>query len=112
MSDSRLKPSTEYLEAYLDTTPYLVETLQVYDIDREIYWYPSVMNLGSKGIVFPIDDDSEYKWKACKFIDSNKDGYEKELDVENGKEFDKYDFVETLKFLNITVNIDNGQNTN
>ena len=111
MSDTRLKPNTEFLEQHLENTPYLVESLGIYDNDRKLYWYPSVMNLGKNGVVFPILEKDTYKWKACKFIKTEKEEYTKELDVENGKEFDKQEFLETLKFLNIAIDI-NGKNTN
>ena len=100
MSDTRLKPNTEFLEKHLENTPYLVESLSIYDHDRELYWYPSVMNLGKNGVIFPILEKDTYKWKACKFIKTEKD-----------KEFDKQDFLKTLKFLNIAIDI-NGKNTN
>ena len=104
MSDTRLKPNTEFLEQHLENTPYLVESLSHYDINRKIYWYPSVMNMGVRGVVFPIRDKKTYKWKACKYIETDKDNYSKELDVENGMEDEKFDFLKTLDFMEIIIN--------
>ena len=104
MSDTRLVPESEFLEQHLENTPYLVESLSHYDINRRIYWYPSVMNMGARGVVFPIRDKKTYKWKACKYIETDKDNYSKELDVENGMEVEKFDFLKTLDFMEIIIN--------
>jgi hypothetical protein len=81
MSDTRLVPESEFLEKHLENTPYLVESLSHYDINRKTY-----------------------KWKACKYIETDKDNYSKELDVENGMEVNKFDFLKTLDFMEIIIN--------
>ena len=44
MSDSRMVDESEFMEKHLKNTPQVIKDLKQYDIERSIYWYPSVVN--------------------------------------------------------------------
>ena len=114
-SNSLLKQESDTLEEVMKTTPQLVKDLQVYDFTREIYWLPTVINMGDRGIIYPEGTTDNWKWKYAKVVDvpkesqkkypiQNKDDeyYKTMLDVENAEEFENTEFLEACKAMGIT----------
>ena len=115
-SNSKLKQDSEFLKEMMNTTPQLAKDLQVYDFTREIYWFPSCINMGPKGVIYPEGTINNWKWKVAKpksipkkyrqkYPIPGKDGayYEKQLDVENAVEFENTDFFEAFKEMGLTI---------
>ena len=108
MSDSRYEISSLQLVENLKKSPILVQKLKVEDKHRNIVWFPSVINMGELGMIFPEGTPEEYVWKYAKVIDVSKeeqhkyDNYDKRLDVENAKEYSQYEFLEACKEMGIT----------
>jgi|TARA_Y100000590_G_scaffold15147_1_gene18231 hypothetical protein len=113
MSNSQY--TEENLEKIENTTQ-LVNELKKLDEERQIYWYPSVVNMGPKGIIFPEGTEEQWVWKYAKVVEipkeeqeqypiPDKDGefYTTKLDVEGAKTFGQYDFMEACKTMGITV---------
>ena len=113
MSNSNF--TEENLEQVENTTKLLNE-LKFFDGSREIYWYPSVVNMGPKGIIYPEGNVDEWVWKYAKVVDvpkeeqeqypiPGKDGefYTTKLDVENAETYGQYDFIDACKEMGITV---------
>ena len=92
----------------LKKSPKLVQALKFEDKHRNIVWFPSVINMGELGMIFPEGIPEEYVWKYAKVIDVPKeeqheyDNYDKRLDVENAKEYSQYEFLEACKEMGIT----------
>ncbi len=105
MSDSRMVDESEFMEKHLKNTPQVIKDLKQYDIERSIYWYPSVVNVPEKGVVFPIEMKSNdtYGWTAAKYIESDKDGYDFELDMDNAQSFGSIFFYEALKYIGTII---------
>ena len=114
-SNSLLKQESDTLEEVMKTTPQLVKDLQVYDFTREIYWLPTVINMGDRGIIYPEGTTDSWKWKYAKVVDvteaSQKDYpipgtdgeyYTTMLDVENAEEFKSTEFLKACKSMGIT----------
>ena len=106
--------SSHYIEENLDkveNTSKLVNELKFFDEEREIYWYPSVVNMGPKGIIFPEGNVEQWVWKYAEVIDippnmrEKYDGHEKRLDVENAKSYEQYSFLEACKDMGIAQDI-------
>ena len=87
-----------------DHVPLYVE---FFDEERQIYWYPSVINMGPKGIIFPEGNLETWYWRYAKVIFipeeerenypvPGKDGefYESRLDVEGAKRFGQFEFLD------------------
>ena len=90
----------------IQQTSQLVKDLSVKDYDRNIWWYPSVVNMGKLGIIFPEGSTNDWVWKFAsvvkvdeedkeKYPVPGKDGeyYTERLDVENAVEFGQYEFL-------------------
>jgi hypothetical protein len=94
----------------------LVEDLKFFDKKREIYWYPSVLNMGPKGVIFPEGSIEEWVWKYAKVVeipekeqkqypilDKDEEFYKEKLDVENAETFGQYEFLDACKKMGITT---------
>ena len=112
MSDSRFTEDSEYLKMHLKNTPPVVIELKRYDLVRSIFWFPSVVNVPEKGVVFPKEDGDIYSWVSAKYVESEREGYDFELDMENSKEIESSFFYEALKYIGVVVegNIDGKSN--
>ena len=108
MSDSRYKISSLQLVENLKKSPKLVQALKVEDERRSIVWFPSVINMGELGMIFPEGTPEEYVWKYAKVVEISEDlreqydNYDKRLDVENAKEYSQHEFLEACKEMGIT----------
>ena len=111
MSDSRYEISSLQLVENLKKSPLLVQKLKFEDKHRNIVWFPSVINMGELGMIFPEGTPEEYVWKYAKVVDVPKeeqhkyDNYDKRLDVENAETFGKNEFMKACKAMGITENI-------
>ena len=61
MSSSYYKKGTIQRKEHLESTAQLIRELEFFDEERDIYWYPSVVNMGPKGIIFPEGDESVFR---------------------------------------------------
>ena len=52
-SDSRYEIDGISLIENLKKSPKLVQDLQFRDLKRNIVWFPAVINMGDKGLIFP-----------------------------------------------------------
>ena len=95
----------------------LVKELEFYDEVRKIYWYPSVVNMGELGIIYPFGDKLNWSWKfasVVKIDESEKEKYPilgkegeyytERLDVDNAMDFGQYDFLSACKCMGIVGN--------
>ena len=108
MSDSRYEIGSLQLIDNLKKSPQLVRETQFEDKDRNITWFPSVINMGKLGMIFPEGTKDEYVWKYAKVIDIPEedrklyDNYSQTLDVENAETFKQHEFIEACKAMGIT----------
>ena len=104
----------------IENTSKLVEELKFFDEERQIYWYPSVVNMGPKGIIFPEGDAEHWVWKYAQVVEVpkeeqknypilDKEGefYTEKLDIDNAKAFGQYEFLKACKKMGITTEIKN-----
>ena len=123
MSDSRYEIGSLKLMDNLKKSPQLVQDLQFEDTNRNIVWFPAVINMGEMGIIFPdsvvkkgkkasFDGRTQnYVWKYAKVVeipeDERKkyDNYDRRLDVENAEVFDKYEFMKACEQMGVTRDV-------
>ena len=112
MSDSRYESDSIALIENLKNSPKLVQDLQHKDLQRDIVWFPAVINMGEKGLIFPEGTSEEdYVWKYAQVVDipeeerHNYNNYDRRLDVENAESFGQEGFLEACKTMGITQNI-------
>ena len=113
MSDSRYEIGNLQLIENMKSSPQLVRESQFVDKKRGIIWFPSVINMGKLGMIFPEGTKDKYVWKYAKVIDIpeeervNYDNYSQRLDVENAKTFQQNDFMGACKEMGITQRLNN-----
>ena len=108
MSDSRYEVDSLQLLDNLKKSPKLVQELKVEDKDRNIMWFPSVINMGELGIIFPEGTPEDYVWKYAKVIDIPEeerhkyDNYDRRLDVDGAFTFSQNEFMKACDEMGIT----------
>jgi len=100
----------------IENSSKLVNELKSFDEERKIYWYPSVVNMGQKGIIFPEGSPDNWIWKYAEVIPIKEEEqldypipgeddkyYTEKLDVEGAKKYGQYEFLQACKDMGITV---------
>jgi hypothetical protein len=111
MSNSYYVVDSDALKESLDTSPQLVKDLSFVDEDRNIVWFPAVLNMGKRGIIYPEGNIIDWSWKYAQVIKIPKnnldkyEGYESMLDVENAVTYGRYQFLTACKDMGITRDI-------
>ena len=111
MSDSRYEIGSINLIENLKKSPQLVRESQFEDKDRGIVWFPSVINMGTLGMIYPEGTSTNYLWKYAKIVDIPKeeqavyDNYTQRLDVENAETFEQDNFMGACKAMGITKDL-------
>ena len=101
----------------IENTSKLVEDLKYFDEERELYWYPSVVNMGKLGIIYPEGSVENWRWRFASVIEVepdeiesypilNEEGkfYTEKLDVKNAMEFGQYEFLQACQSMGIVGN--------
>ena len=108
MSDSRYEVDSLQLLDNLKKSPKLVQELKIEDKERNIMWFPSVINMGELGMIFPEGTPEDYVWKYAKVIDIPKeeqhkyDNYDRRLDVDGAFTFSQNEFMKACDEMGIT----------
>jgi len=118
-SNSHLTEASEYVEAAEANQPKLVTELRVLDELRHLVWYPSVINIPMKGMIFPMGTENEWTWEVMKVREVTEEEKEKYpmpekdgeffktiLDVKGKKNFPKDKFIDALKEIGGVVDLD------
>ena len=118
-SNSTLKAESDTVKKAEANQPKLVTELSVLDSLRNIVWYPSVINIPLKGMVFPMGTKDNWSWEVMKVREvteaerekypiPNKEGefFKTILDVKGKKNYDKDNFMEALKEIGGVVELD------
>ena len=111
MSDSRFEKDSLRMIENEKATPKLVTDLKFHDRERDIIWYPSVINMGQLGLIFPEGHPSNWSWRYAPVVEVIEDekeqygGHTHRLDMENALVFDKNDFLSACKEMGITKDL-------
>ena len=111
---------TEENSDKVENTSQLVEELKFFDEERKIYWFPSVVNMGPKGIIYPEGKVESWVWKYAEVVPIKEEEqldypipgeddkyYTEKLDVEGAKSYGQYEFLEACKEMGITMEVPN-----
>ena len=109
MSDTRF--SNDHDKESEQNMSLLMNQIKVFDQARRIWWYPSVVNMGKLGMIFPEGSSKyQWQWKFAKVVpveegDTEAEGYKEKLDIENAKAYNKTDFLSAIKEMGITKDL-------
>jgi hypothetical protein len=108
MSDSRYSVGSLELIDNLKKSPKLVQDTAFEDEKRNIIWFPSVVNMGDLGMIFPEGTPEEYVWRYAKVIEIPEEerdqynNYDRRLDVDNAETFKRNEFIKACEAMGIT----------
>ena len=108
MSDSRYSVGSLELIDNLKKSPNLVQDTAFEDEKRNIIWFPSVVNMGDLGMIFPEGTPEEYVWRYAKVIEIPEEerdqynNYDRRLDVDNAETFKRNEFIKACEAMGIT----------
>jgi len=113
-TNSVFKKDSEELKTALGRSPKLISDLQFHDEERNLIWFPVVLNMGKRGMIYPQGSKDNWSWKYASIIDISKeeqkdypipgkDGkfYETKLDVDNALTYENTQFIQACDDMGI-----------
>tara|TARA_R100001369_G_C3312805_1_gene167632 strand:- start:2 stop:454 length:453 start_codon:yes stop_codon:yes gene_type:complete len=112
-SNSLYKNDSDELKQIKKSSTELMREISMYDYDRKIHWFPSVLNMGKLGLIYPEGSKDNWSWKLAEVRKlSNEEqsqpqyeGHEYTLDVDNSKEFGQHEFLQACKDMGIVKGV-------
>ena len=100
--------SPELKKAQVGATQ-LMNDVAYYDEDRKIMWFPSVLNMGKLGVIYPEGTKNNWTYKMAQVRQLSEteqkeekyNGHKEILDVDNAKEYGQYEFLEACREMGI-----------
>ena len=104
--------SPELKKAQVGATQ-LMNDVALFDETRNIMWFPSVLNMGKLGVIYPEGTKNNWNWKLAEVRklsnEEQKDpmynGHEHTLDIENAKEYGQHEFLEACEEMGIVKDL-------
>lgn len=112
-SNSFMAIDSEHLEKATENNTQLMNDLKIVDEKRGLVWFPSVVNMGERGIIYPDGKANDWYWNYAKVVEvpeeerEQYDGHDKKLDIENPEVFGQFEFLDACKAMGIMVDEDN-----
>ena len=108
-SNTSYTENSETFSKLLESSTQLVRDIQFFDYDRKIKWFPSVLNMGKFGVIYPEGTKNNWNWKLVEVRkltpeeqkDPMYEGHEHTLDLENAKTYGQYEFLNACKEMGI-----------
>ena len=109
MSNSLYKNDSDALKKIQESTSELMNEVSFYDYDRKIHWFPTILNMGKFGMIYPEGVKDNWSWKFAQVRklsgeeqkDPMYEGHEHTLDIENAKEYGQYEFLQACQEMGI-----------
>tara|TARA_Y100000310_G_scaffold131970_1_gene131079 strand:- start:1717 stop:2166 length:450 start_codon:yes stop_codon:yes gene_type:complete len=98
---------SEHLEKATENNTQLMNDLKIIDEERGLVWFPSVINMGEKGIIYPDGLVNDWYWHYASVIDvpederDQYDGHDRRLDLENPRIFGQFEFMDACLAMGI-----------
>ena len=113
-SNSAYKWETPELKNAQVGATQLMNDIAHYDEEREIMWFPSVLNMGKLGVIYPEGTQNNWTYKLAEVRpltelekkDDKYEGHDSILDVEGAKEYGQYEFLDACKEMGIIRELD------
>lgn len=108
---------SENIKQFEEGCPELFKDIKYHDVERNVYWYPTVLNFPELGLVFPDGANAfDWKWRAVPVkpvTEEEKENYpipgqkgkyyETKADMDSSRLFEQSDFSGACKYLKIIV---------
>ena len=91
------------------TQEQLMNDVAFYDEDRKIMWFPSIVNMGKLGVIYPEGTKNNWTYKMAQVRQLSEEelkeeryqGHTEILDVDNAKDYGQYDFLDACREMGI-----------
>ena len=120
-SNTLYKKNSSTIRKVFSTSPKLINDLKFYDKDRFIYWIPTVINMPTRGLIYPEGSKSQLIWTYIPMVDIPEDEqekypienqvgkfYKRKLDPTQSKKFTR--FYDALKEIGAIIQVENLDN--
>ena len=112
-SNSAYNNDSDSLKKMQETSSELMREISMFDYDRKIHWFPTILNMGKFGVLFPEGTKSNWNWKLAEVRKLTPEeqknpmyeGHEHTLDIENATTFGQHEFLEACKKMGIVKDI-------
>ena len=111
-TNSYMAIDSEKLEELTKNNTQLMNDLKIMDEERGLIWFPSVVNMGEKGLIYPDGVKTDWHWHYAKVIDvpeeqrKHYEGHDKRLDIENPEVFGQFEFMDACQAMGIIKDLD------
>ena len=113
MSNTAYKRDSEALKKMESTSTELMKDIKFFDYEREIFWFPTILNMGKFGMIYPEGTKNNWNWKLAEVRKLSKEeqkdpqyqGHEHTLDVENATEYGQHEFLDACKKMGIVKDL-------
>jgi len=116
-SNTLYKKNSTQIRKVFSTSPKLINDLKIYDKKRFIYWIPTVINMPTRGLIFPEGTKSQLLWTYIPIVEIPESEQKKypvenqlgkfhtqKLDSTHSKKFTR--FYDALKEMGAIIQID------
>ena len=109
MSNTLYTNDSDALKKLKESTSELMNEISFYDYDRKIHWFPTILNMGKFGMIYPEGTKDNWSWKFAQVRELSEEeqkdpiyeGHEHTLDIENAKEYGQYEFLQACQEMGI-----------
>ena len=106
-TNSYFSLESEKLEEMVENNTQLMNDLKIIDDERGLIWFPSVVNMGERGLIYPDGKLNDWYWHYAKVVDvpederDQYDGHDRRLDLENPQIFGQFEFMDACMAMGI-----------
>jgi len=112
-SNSAYQKGSDALKKAEESSTQLMNEISMYDYDRKLHWFPTVLNMGKFGVIFPEGTKNNWVWKFAQVRkltteeqkEPKYEGHEHTLDIENAKEYGQHEFFQACKDMGIVKDL-------
>ena len=111
-SNSYMAIDSDRLEELTKNNTQLMNDLKIMDEERGLIWFPSVLNMGERGLIYPDGKKNDWYWNYAKVVDvpekdrDQYEGHDKRLDIENPEVFGQFEFMNACQAMGIIKDLD------
>ena len=111
-TNSYMAIDSDKLEELTKNNTQLMNDLKIMDEERGLIWFPSVVNMGEKGLIYPDGVETDWNWHYAKVIEvpeeerEHYEGHNKRLDIENPEIFGQFEFMKACQAMGIVKDLD------
>lgn len=113
MSNSTYTRDSDALNKMELSSSELMREIKFFDYEREIFWFPTILNMGKFGMIYPEGKKDNWNWKLAEVRelseeeqkDPKYEGHDHTLDLENATTYGQHEFVDACKKMGIVKDL-------